>query len=151
MIRQYKSGDLLRTVRGTDAEYEESFTASLSNMVPDHILKNGLDSIRTHRGLNFTGARYLWAYLNLIEYKAYKKVNEADFYLFGVTLRRTLGVIYKTLRRYIMEAWRALSILGIKMRHPRETGLLSAVSNMKYPGNKYGTPRLDYCSISGRL
>ena len=47
-----------------------------------------------------------------------------------MTLRGTLGVIYKTLNRYVSEAWRALSILGIKLKHLRETGLLSAIKDM---------------------
>ena len=77
-------------IRGTDAEYEESFTASLGYIVPDYILRNGMESIRTHRGLDFTGARYLWVYLKLIDYKHNKRFNEADFYLYGVTSRGTL-------------------------------------------------------------
>ena len=47
-----------------------------------------------------------------------------------------------------MEAWRALSALGITLKHPRDIGLLSIVKYMKYTRKLIGTPGLDYCSIS---
>ena len=119
LIRRYKSADLLKLVQGTNANFENTFKRSLEYTVPADILKLGLLCIRTLRGLDFTGARYLLAYLSLLDYKAYKIIKDADFLLLGVTLRRTLSVIYKTLKRYVMEAWRALKILGIQLRHPQ--------------------------------
>ena len=69
MIRRYKSGDLLRLIRGTNANFENTFKKSLEYTVPADILKLGFAGIRTLRGFDFTGARYLWAYLKLLDYK----------------------------------------------------------------------------------
>ena len=97
MMRRYKRGGLLKIVRGSDADFKTTFRKSLGFNAPDHIMENGLASIRTLRGLNFSGARYLWAYLKLVKYRPNNNFNDTDFYLFGVTLRATLGVLFKTL------------------------------------------------------
>lgn len=90
----------------------------------------------------------MWAYLTIVNYKQRRILTEHDFLLFGITLRSELGVLFKTTKRYIMEAWRALSALGIMLKHPRDMGLLSIVKHMKYKRKQIGAPRLDYCSIS---
>ena len=100
LIRRYKSGDLLRLIRRTNATWKILLRNPLGYTIPTDILKTGLASIRTLRVLDFNGARYLWAYLTLLDYKPYMSFKDADFYLFGVTLHGTLGVIYKALKRY---------------------------------------------------
>ena len=92
----------------------------------------------------------MWAYLQIVNYKQRRILTKHDFLLFGVTLRSELGVLFKTIKRYIMEAWRALSALGITLKHPRDMGLLLIVKHMKYKRKQIGAPRLDYCSISWR-
>ena len=108
----------------------------------------GLTNLQSLSYLDSGGARYLWAYLIIVKYTQQNVLTEQDFLLFGITMRSELGVLFKTIKRYIMEAWRALSSLGIYLKHPRDTGLLSIVKHMKYKRKQIGTPRLDYCSIS---
>ena len=55
----------------------------------------------------------MWAYLINVNYKERRILTEQDFLLFGITLRSELGVLFKIIKRYIMEAWRAFSALGI--------------------------------------
>ena len=108
----------------------------------------GLTNLQSLSYLDSGGGRYLWAYLKIVNFKQRGKFTEQDFLLFGITLRSELGVLFKTLKRYIMEAWRALSALGITLKHPRDMGLLLIVKHMKYKRKQIGAPRLDYCSIS---
>ena len=108
----------------------------------------GLSNLQSLSYLDSGGARYLWAYLIIVKYTQQTVLTDRDFLLFGITMRSEIGVLFKTIRRYIMEAWRALSSLGIYLKHPRDTGLLSVVKHMKYKRKQIGAPRLDYCSIS---
>lgn len=108
----------------------------------------GLAQLQTLSYLDSGGARYLWAYLIIVNYEQRRILTEQDFILFGITLRFELGVLFKTIKRYLMEAWRALSALGVTLKHPRDMGLLSIVKHMKYKRKLIGAPRLDYCSIS---
>ena len=55
----------------------------------------------------------MWAYLIIVNYIQQRILTDQDFLLFGITLRSELGVLFKTIKRYIMEAWRAISSLGI--------------------------------------
>ena len=110
-------------------------------------MRMGLANLRSLSYLDSGGARYLWAYLNVVNYNQRSFFTEQDFLLFGITLRSELGVLFKTIKRYIMEAWRALSALGITLKHPRDMGLLSVVKHMKYKRKFIGVPRLDYSSM----
>ena len=75
----------------------------------------GLTNLQTLSYLDTGGARYLWAYLTIVKYQRRNILTEQDFLLFGITLRSELGALFKTIKRYIMEAWRALSALGIML------------------------------------
>ena len=108
----------------------------------------GLTNLQSLSYLDSGGARYLWAYLIIVNYTQQNVLTEQDFLLFGITMRSELGVLFKTIKRYIMEAWRALSSLGIYLKNPQDKGLLSIVKHMKYKRKQIGAPRLDYCSIS---
>ena len=108
-------------------------------------MRMGLANLQPLSYLDSGGARYLWAYLNVVNYNQRSFLTGHDFLLFGITLRSELGVLLKTIKRYIMEAWRALSALGMMLKHPRDIGLLSIVKHMKYTRKLIGAPRLDYC------
>ena len=83
----------------------------------------GITAIMWHKLFESLGARYLWAYLTKTRYTSGTKISEHDFLLFGVMLRLELDVTKKTLKRYIIEAWKAAHAAGVAPKHPKETSL----------------------------
>ena len=148
MKRRYKRGDLWKLVRGNAVQFADFFLKSLGTSPPDNVVSMGLANLQSLSYLHSGVARYLWAYLIIVNFKLRRILTDQDFLLFGITLRSELEVLFKTIKRYIMEAWRALSALEIMLKHPRDMGLLSIVKHMKYRRKLIGAPRLDYCSIS---
>ena len=95
LTRRYKRGNLWRLVRGSAVQFAEYFLKSLGTSPPDSVVRMGLTNLQSLSYLDSGGARYLWAYLNIVNYKQRRILTEQDFLLFGITLRSELGVLFK--------------------------------------------------------
>ena len=146
--RRYEPGALMRLLRGCDKEIFDSFTSKLSCIPPARVLKVGLRNLSSLKCYNTTGAQYLWAYLKLIGWNKEQGLSGPDVLLFCTTLRCQLQVLFKTISRYIMEAYRALKCLGFTVENPRNSGSLYVIKTMDYPGKSVLSPKLSFCSIS---
>ena len=67
--------------------------------------------------------------------------------LFGIMLRSELEVTKKTLKTYIMDAWKAAHVAGIAPSHPKENATLTLLNYMEYDSKFKPKPKLEYCGI----
>ena len=55
--------------------------------------------------------------------------------------------MHSTIKRYLIQAWRALATLGFDVKHPKETGCLAIVKSMGVGIKFTPKPKRAYCSI----
>lgn len=80
-------------------------------------------------------------------YTTRKQISDYDFLVFGIVLTNHLQVTKKTLKRYIMEAWKAANLAGVAPTHPKSTSLLSLLGSLEDSNRSKQRLKLDYCGI----
>ena len=68
-----------------------------------------------------------------------------DFLLFAISLRNELDVLNKTMKRYVMEAWRVTHHLGLFYSEPSKSGCFTTLRHMRRDAPV--KPKRVYCSI----
>ena len=124
-----------------------SFQSSLKRVLPETYLVTTINAISSSTVFQTLGSKYLWAFLKLTRYKARSVISAHDFLIFAITLRSQLSVTKKTLRRYIIEGFKAVTIAGMPIPHPKVSGVFTVVNSMEYTGKSNLRPRLDFCGF----
>ena len=143
-MKVYKKGDLLRLLNATRL-YSQKFIKGLHGCAPHTIIMRGLSTIYSLPLFYSLGATYLWGYLRLVHYAPSESLGGNDFLLFAITLRNELDVLNKTMKRYVMEAWRVLITLGYSIPNPSRSGCFTTLRHMRKDAPV--KPKRVYCSI----
>ena len=144
--RRYKHGNLLQLLR-SGKSFESFVTRSLSCPVPRSVLNTITTTYEAAPLFNSLGAQYLCRYLLMIKQTPRFTFKNIDFTIFAITLRKALTVLRATLERYLIQAWKALSMAGWKLSHPKLTGCLTLIKGMGVGENITTKPKRAYCSI----
>ena len=115
--------------------------------IPVETVCTAVTAMLTTRVFSTLGAKYLWAYLKMTNFIPESHITNKDFLIFAITLRIQLSVTAKTIKRYIIEAHKAILAAGHKPDHPRRSGVLSIVHGLPIPIGGQCRRRLDYCGI----
>ena len=74
-------------------------------------------------------------------------MSDDDFLLFAFMLRLELDVTSKTLKRYVVEAWKATHAADVAPTHPKESSLFTLVNGIDHTTKSKPKPKLEYCGI----
>ena len=80
--QRYKRGDLWKLVRGNAVQFADFFLKSLGTSPPDNVVSMGLANLQSLSYFDSGGARYLWAYLMIVNFKLRRILTAQDFFTF---------------------------------------------------------------------
>ena len=147
MLRRYKDGELQRLLFGNKLQLCATMRGAVKRDIPVEMVSKAVSAMLTTRVFSTLGAKYLWAYLKMTNFIPESHITNKDFLIFAITLRIQLSVTAKTIKRYIIEAHKAILAAGHKPDHPRRSGVLSIVHGLPIPIGGQCRRRLDYCGI----
>ena len=146
-MRRYKEGELQRLLFGNKLQLCATMRGAVKRDIPVEMVSKAVSAMLTTRVFSTLGAKYLWAYLKMTNFIPESHITNKDFLIFAITLRIQLSVTAKTIKRYIIEAHKAILAAGHKPDHPRRSGVLSIVHGLPIPIGGQCRRRLDYCGI----
>ena len=147
MLRRYKEGELQRLLFGNKLQLCATMRGAVKRDIPVELVGRAVSAMLTTRVFSTLGAKYLWAYLKMTNFKPESHITNKDFLIFAITLRIQLSVTAKTIKRYIIEAHKAILAAGHKPDHPRRSGVLTIVHGLPIPIGGQCRRHLDYCGI----